>query len=340
MPEGPNTVRAFIDGMSNKFVLFDATASYAYCLEAETTLTVSYGTPGHLIFATSVSGLFDNHAGLAKVNPFAGGGATLFIGFPPGIFTTAIWDVAFSPRGDLYIAVSELFDNIIHVAPDGTTSEFAPLGDFFGYFSAAEITIYADGLVAGCNNKGPFIVTCGDSLLRFPDVGAVYAGNVNNDAVAADPITDDIYFIHNTQETLLRLPIDTLTATGPPEIVATLTSDEANGARGMVCDSNRMIYILVDTDNTKKIMKVSAIDGTKTLVFDFFSRGSGSPEDAGIQRDLALDSNFDFLYTVDTYNNALLLYDLPGGPLTVTVQDSTISTTPEGGERIGIDVIK
>jgi hypothetical protein len=340
LPEGPNSVRAFIDGMSDKNVIFNATASYAYCSEAETTLTVSYGIPGHLIFGTSSSGLFDNHSGLVKVNPYSGGEATEFLGFPPGIFTTAVWDVAFSPKGDLYIAATELFDNVIKVAPDGTTSDFAPLGDFYGLFSAAEITYYTDGLLAGCNNKGPFIVTCGDSLLRFPDADAVYDGGINNDAVAADPVTDDIYFIHNSQETLLKLPIDTLTATGPPEIVASLTTDEATGARGMVCGQDRMIYILVDTDDTKKIMKVSALDGTKELVFDFFTRGTGSEEDAGIQRDLALDPNFNFLFTVDTFNNAFLLYQLPSGPLTVTIQDSTISNTTEGGERVGIDVMK
>jgi hypothetical protein len=342
LPEGPNSVRAFIDGMSDKNVIFNATASYAYCPEAETTLTVSYGISGHLIFATTSSGLFENHSGLVKVNPFSGGEATAFLGFPTptGSFSTAIWDVAFSPQGDLYIAATELFDDVIKVAPDGTTSIFTSLGEFYGSFTAAEITYYADGLLAGCNNMGPFIVACQDSVLRFPEVGAVYDGGVNNDAVAADPVTDDIYFIHNSQETLLRLPIDTLTATGPPEIVATLTTDEAIGARGMVCDSDRMIYILIDTDNTKKIMKVSALDGTKELVFDFFTRGTGSEEDAGIQRDLALDPNFNFLYTVDTFNNVFLLYELPSGPLTVTIQDSTISTTTEGGERVGIDVMK
>jgi hypothetical protein len=292
------------------------------------------------MFASSESGLFPGHAGLAKIDPDVGGEVAAFVGFPPGIFTTAIWDVAFSPRGDLYIAATELFDNIIKVAPDGTTSEFAPLGDFYGSLPAAEITTYTDGLVAGCNNKGPFIVTCGDSLLRFPEVGAVYDGQINNDAVAADPVTDDIYYIHLGQRALMRLPIDTLTATGAPEVVTGLSPDEASGARGMVCSLDRMIYILIDTDNTKKIMQVSAVDGSSSTVFDFFSRGSGSADDAGIQRDLALDTGQDYLYTIDTYHNQLLRYQLPGGPLTVRIQSSNISTSIEGGERVGLDVMK
>ncbi len=336
--EGVNTVKANIEGMGSKAVFFDATASYAYCEDAETTLVVSYGTEGSVIIATPKSGLYDNHAGLVLVYPFLGGQVTSFLGFPPGLFTTQLWDVAFSPRGDLYVTLSELFDWVLKIAPNKSTTEFASINDYHSYFSAAEITTYSDGLIAGCNNKGPFLVTCGDSIQRFP--GAIYSGEINNDAVAADPITDDIYFIHESQSNLLRLPIDTLTATGPVEVLAQLTTDEATGARGMVCDSDRMIYILVDTNNIKKILMVSAVDGAKTDLYDFFSRGSGSREDAGIQRDIALDSHYGYLYTVDTLNNALLRYQLPMGPLTVAKQDTTISMTAEGGERVGIAVLK
>jgi sugar lactone lactonase YvrE len=136
------------------------------------------------------------------------------------------------------------------------------------------------------------------------------------------------------------LPIDTLAAVGPVEILADLSQDEAEGARGMVCDTDRTIYILIDTDNTKKILSVSAASGAKTDLIDFFTRGGGSPEEAGVQRDLALDPVGRILYTIDTFNNALLKYPLPGGPLTVSQQGSVISTSTEGGERVGLDVLK
>ena len=136
------------------------------------------------------------------------------------------------------------------------------------------------------------------------------------------PLRDDIYFISEDQNTLLRLPIDTLTAAGPVEVVADLSADEADGARGVVCASDRMIYILIDTEDTKKILAVSAISGGKTDLFDFFSRGSGSLQDAGVQRDLAIDNVGAILYTVDTLNNVLLRYPLPGGPLGSSAQGS------------------
>ncbi len=336
--EGIYEVRASIDGMSDKSVIFNATASYAFCPEAETTMTISFGPQGYVLFGTPKSSVFPTHTGVVRINPSIGGSVSPLVGFIPGLFTRQVWDIALSPRGDLYVASSEIFDEILKVAPDGSYSRFGPLGDFHGLYNQAEIAYNPSGLIVGCNNKGPFFVTCGDSLMRFPQ--ATYSGEINNDAVAVDPITEDIYFIHQDQQELLRLPVDTMTATGPPEIVASLTVDEATGARGMVCDTDRMIYIIVDTDNTKKILSVSAVDGTKSDLFDFFSRGSGTAADAGIPRELALDQNNGYLYTVDTLNNQLLLYNLPSGPLEIRTQGPQISTTVEGGERIGLAVIR
>ncbi|MFH1754491.1 MAG: hypothetical protein ABIA59_02200, partial [Candidatus Latescibacterota bacterium] len=214
---------------------------------------------------------------------------------------------------------------------------FSPLPAYDGLFSAAEITFNPDGLIVGCNNKGPFFIGCNETIERFEE--ATYSGGINNDAVAVDPVTDDIYFIHQTQQLLLMLPIDTLTAVGAVETVADLTADEAAGARGMVCHSDRTIYILIDTDDTKKILAVSAATGAKTDVFDFFTRGSGSLEDAGVQRDLAIDPLGNLLYTVDTLNNVIVRYQLPGGPLSIRNQGTEISTSLDGSERVGIAVL-
>jgi hypothetical protein len=337
--EGPNSAVAYVQGTNSLSVSFLATASYAYCPEAETTLSVFYGTQGHLFYATATSDRFPNHSGIVRIDPGFGSDPVGFIGFPPDIFTTQIWDIAFSPKGDVYLSTSTIFDEILITTTDGDYSFFAPLPDYSGSFSAAEITCNYEGLIVGCNNKGPFYVTCWETIERFEE--ATYDnGGVNNDAVAVDPVTDDIYFIHATQRTLLRLPIDTLAAAGPVEVLADLSRDEAEGARGMVCDSDRTIYVLVDADNTKKILTVSGASGAKADLFDFFTRGSGSAEDAGVQRDLALDPVGRILYTIDTFNNALLKYPLPGGPLAVGQQGPVISTSTEGGERIGIAVLK
>jgi hypothetical protein len=336
--EGTHRAVAYVEGTSSLSVPFQAIASYAYCPEAETTLSVFYGTQGHLFYATATSDLFLNHSGVIRINPTIGSEPAPFIGFPPDIFTTQLWDIAFSPRGDMYLSTSTIFDEILITTTDGEYSFFAPLPDYSGLFSAAEITCNPAGLLVGCNNRGPFFVNCGESIERFEE--ATYSGGINNDAVAVDPITDDIYFIHQTQQSLLMLPIDTLAAVGPVEILADLSQDEAEGARGMVCDSDRMIYILIDTDDTKKILAVSAASGAKADLVDFFTRGSGSAEDAGVQRDLAFDPVEQILYTVDTLNNALLEYPLPGGPLRISQQGSAISTSIEGGERVGIAVLK
>lgn len=336
--EGINSAIVYVEGAKSISVSFNAIASYAYCSEAETTLSVFYGTQGHVFLATAKSDLFLDHSGIIRINPTFGSEPAPFIGFPTDIFSTQIWDIALSPRGDMYLSTSTIFDEILITTTDGDYSFFAPLPDYNGLFSAAELTCNPEGLIVGCNNKGPFFVSCNESVERFEE--ASYSGGINNDAVAVDPVTDDIYFIHETQGLLLRLPIDTLAAAGPVDTLADLGQDEAEGARGMVCDSDRTIYILIDTENTKKILTVSAIDGAKADLFDFFTRGSGSSEDAGVQRDLALDPVERFLYTVDTLNNALLRYALPGGPLAVLQQGPAISTSIEGSERVGIAVLK
>lgn len=336
--EGPNSAVAYVGGTPSLSVPFNATAGYTYCPEAETTLSVYYGTQGHLFLATSKSDLFPDYSGIIRIDPLPTSQPSSFIGFPTDIFSTQIWDIAFSPRGDMYISTSKIFDDVLITTTDGDYSFFAPLPDFTGSFSAAEITCNPQGLIVGCNNNGPFLVKCRGEYERFEE--ATYEGGINNDALAVDPVTDDIYFIHQNQHKLMRLPIDTLTAAGPVEILADLNADEAEGARGMVCDSDRMIYILVDTQSTKKIVRVSAASGIKTDVVDFFTRGSGSEEDAGMQRDLAIDTAQRILYTIDTLNNALLRYPLPGGPLGVSQQGAVISTSSAGGERVGLVVMK
>jgi hypothetical protein len=105
-----------------------------------------------------------------------------------------------------------------------------------------------------------------------------------------------------------------------------------------------MVYILVDTDDTKEILKVDPSGGTKAVEYNFFSRGSG--KDAGEQSDLALHSGFSFLYTIDTLNDQLLVYDLVQQALVEMFPDTSMGFDPESiseasssGERVGLVVL-
>lgn len=116
----------------------------------------------------------------------------------------------------------------------------------------------------------------------------------------------------------------------------------------MACDDrDGTIYILVDGDDTKELLQVTT-DGTLTLLYDFFDRGAGDA--AGEQNDLAIISRQDRLFTLDTLNDDLLVFDIGVGKLNSPVfTDSTLKATLSnragdgsltGGERVGLAVLK
>ncbi|MEJ2722654.1 MAG: hypothetical protein P8181_16170 [bacterium] len=219
-----------------------------------------------------------------------------------------------------------------------------------------EIETNPSGLLIGCDVEGPFIVGCGYEITRL-DEALFTNGGVNNDALAVDPIRqsddplgEDIYFIYAPDSSLFRLPMDSLSVDGELERVAHLTWDEAKNARGMVCDGwDGTVYILVDSDETKEIISVTP-DGTKEILVDFFV-ANGPGDKAGMQRDLAITRPF--LFTLDTLNDDILLYDYLSGELSHRFENqnvpieirTTLSTRAEdgsltGGERVGLVVIK
>ncbi|MEE9271633.1 MAG: hypothetical protein V3V49_15405, partial [Candidatus Krumholzibacteria bacterium] len=182
-PLGTNQVRASIDAGS---VVFEAMSSNFLCPEAEDTLRVSYGTSGHLFLATSRSSLFSaGAAGIVRVNPFPPPTASSFMELPKveGILPF-VWDIAFSPRGDLYVAVRQVFPELLKIDTGGNVTKFASLEASAG-LDAVEITTNPTGLLIGVDMKGPFAVGCRDVLTRFPV--ATYIDGVNTDAVAVDP---------------------------------------------------------------------------------------------------------------------------------------------------------
>ncbi|MDH3197139.1 MAG: hypothetical protein OEO21_02760 [Candidatus Krumholzibacteria bacterium] len=346
---GENSVRASLESATNLGVDFVATGGEFFCPEEDPTFVRKHGLAGHLFLFTRRSSLHmangDFAAGVVKLAPdFVAGVATatrLRKLDDQGSITVVARDCAFSAAGDFFVALGDIDDFITKIAPNGALSTLSSLEDPFG----AEITYSPTGILIGCDSFGPFIVTCRDPLGRFAE--ATYAGTpqdrAHNDAVAVDPVTEDIYFIHLPDFQLLRLPVDSLAAVGPTEMVTQLTRWEAEGARGMVVnDDDQNLFILVDSDTTKAILRVTP-GGTKTVEYDFFDRGSGAS--AGVQNDLALSPvGGGRLYTIDTLNDMLLAFDLTQQ---ILVELPPQSSDPEaisaadglGGERVGLIVL-
>jgi hypothetical protein len=357
MTPGTNLVTAAIAEAPAHNVTFTATAGNFYCQEGEDTLRVcgscssSYAPTFQLLLATGRSGLHNRFSGSIVQLDWQAETAISFLEIKPdqGI-TPIIFDAALSPRGDYYVALRTLRPEILKIDVSGDASHFASL-DQSTADDWVEITTYPRGLLAGCDVRGPFIVTCRDTLLRFAE--ATYVNAANDDAVAADPrdqiddpLGEDIYFILKSDSTLRRLPLDSLSVEpGGLQTVATLTQEQAEGARGMVCDGfDGTVYILVDTDATKQIVSVDPMGGGATVLYDFFARGAGDA--AGIQRDLALRRPF--LFTLDTLNDKLILFNMPTVEIVEYYSDSLQQAKLSmrdanggltGGERVGLVVL-
>lgn len=349
---GTNRVRASLETATDLSVDFTATGGEYFCPEEDPTFVRKHLQPRELFLFTRRSHLHmegsEYRAGVVKLTPQLVAENVIAASFrrleDPGTITVVPRDCAFSAAGDFFLALGDVDDLITKIAPNGAATTLSALEDPFG----GEITYSPTGVLIGCDSFGPFVVTCHSPLGRF-DPEAFYAGTpvdrAGTDAVAVDPVTEDIYFIHFPDFQLLRLPVDSLTAVGSTELVAQLTRDEAEGARGMVVnDDDQNVFILVDADTTKAILRVTP-GGTKTVQYDFFDRGAGAA--AGVQNDLALDPTGDgLLYTVDTLNDMLLAYDLTSQRLielpphpTLSHPESISAADGLGGERVGLIVL-
>lgn len=356
---GAEIIRAAIQENPSRSVDFVETSANFSCPEQEDTLRVRYRTAHHLFLATRKSSLYPavGSGGVVEVNiypPQTTSGFAEIVGAGGGIFDTNIFDAAFSPRGDFYVARRSLTSEILKIDPAGNVSLFARLPqDLPPTEIYAEITMNPSGLLVGCDVTGPFVVGCRDTLHRFEE--ATFTGGINNDAVAVDPrrqsedpLGEDIYFINKSASALMRLAMDSL-AVEPRglETVASLSKDRADHARGMVCEPrDGHVFILVDSDNAKELLEVTP-GGAVTVLYDFFDRGDGSA--AGMQRDLAYDDDFRFLYTLDTLNDNVLLFDLNQQLLVPLFDDPVLQSTLsnrgsggalDGGERVGLVVLK
>ena len=357
---GTNRIRAELVDDNSKFVEFVADAGEYFCTEEDPTYQQKFAAQGTIqrdLF------LFTRHsavntdggrsvAGIVRLVVDAGAlRTTSFSRYEEGTGWYAPRDAAFSQAGDLYLAWNPGLPELAKVRRNKNTNYFSQLDSYDG----GEITRSPAGVLVGCDERGPFVVGCRDTLTRFRKVEALYSGTLpdaaNHDAVAVDmdpqsPNYEDIYYIYLADNTLRRLPVDSLAATGQSEIVIPLTPDEAAGCKGMVYHQNRdfdRLFLLVDTDNTKAIIRITPA-GVKTVEYDFFDRGSGTA--AGIQNDLAIQQNIDFLYTIDTLNDLLVQYDINQQVLSVWFPDTQSGDDPESisradmpDERVGLVVL-
>jgi hypothetical protein len=361
---GPNIgtaiILASIQSNPSQSVLFEATSANFYCPEQEDTFRVSYGTPHRLFLVTRKSSLYPslNSAGVVEIDLELPGistsGFTAIPGGGGGLFDNFIFDCAFSPRGDFYVARRSYTSEILIIDTAGDISFFGHLSEDVPFTEPqSEIAMNPSGLLVGCDVNGPFAVGCGDTLYRFDE--ATYDGDINNDAVAVDPrrqaedpLGEDIYFIDRSSSTLMRLAMDSLSVeTRGLESVASLSQAEADSATGMVCTGEGVVYILVDALTVKEVLEVTP-GGDVSIVYDFFDRGAGDA--AGIQRDLAYDEvrGFRYLYTLDTLNDNILRLDVDRRLLAPMFNDSLVQSTLSnrgqngaliGGERVGLVVI-
>ena len=338
---GLNRLRITVDENSSLTTTATATSSEYYCVEEDPTFIQKFVPGGNLMLLSDVSIHTAGFPGLLEFSTNAAAGTFSFeesFSYPEGVFQVALRDCAFSTNGDLFLSWNHIHDEIVKVVAD-SVSHFASLENFAG----AEIAMTPHGVLIGCDPIGPFYVTCRDSLFRFED--AIFSGfdrdAANHDALAAHPVSGDVYFIYKADRRLYRVPFDGTTAGNKAVAVnQALPIDVSDGARGMIVDSeDGSIYILVESAATKSIVRVNSA-GDQTTVYDFFDRGAGDA--AGIQSDLAIDREpIRYLYTLDTLNNKILRYSIAFDTLVELQSDGDpfAASGSGSGERVGLDVI-
>lgn len=344
---GTQEIEIEISGDANVGAVAQATASNFHCPEEDGVFARRF-TPQFDLFLFTRESSVTESAGTKRAGVVHLGvdtqnldfNAASIVAFDETVIQAVVRDIAFSEKGELYIAWTSpsSVKEIAKIAPNGDDTHFATLDGILG----TEITTIEGAVLAGCDEFGPFTVGCRDTLTRYSD--AIFSGVgsdiANYDAVAYDSTGNYLYFIDREMRRLRRVPLDGYTQTDPTEEVVTLDPDEAAGAVGMVVHSDGAVYIVVESDATKSIVRASV--GVKETVFDFFSRGAGDA--AGIQDDVALDPRAGgLLYTLDTVNNVILLYQISTDMLFELVPDG--STDPEAAsnasarERVGLVVL-
>jgi hypothetical protein len=344
---GTQEITISVAGDSDVRAVAQATSAAFYCPEEDPTFARRFPQSNLFVLtrrSSVVAGGGPDRVGLVQVAPNTLDlefDAVSFVGFDENILQAVARDCAFAINGEFYIAWTSTSSvrEIRKVLPNRDSEHFARLEGILG----TEITSMEGAVLGGCDEFGPFTVGCRDTLTRYSD--AMFDGATtlaNHDAVAYDATGNYLYFIDETARRLRRVPLEGYVQTGPTEEAAVLTADEAANANGMVVH-NQIVYLLVDSPTTKEILSVSST-GTKSTEFDFFTRGAGDA--AGVQNDLALwvQGAVVALYTVDTLNDVLLLFQIgPDQLFELGPDDDTdagaISKVGTDGERLGLAVM-
>jgi len=297
---GDQHVRAVIEEDST---LFTAVATTIGCDEEEPSRVCVW--PLHRIFiSTTSSSLLEGDGSVViDYNPRTHEITKLFE--TPEIIT----DLTFSPRGELFLALS---DRIVKVDP--STYAFT---DFGSYPEAWEVEISPNygGIVAGVSENGPFAVPCPPSpLVDLDPTGALQSIEWEN--LTTHPVTRDLYLITGSPThfyRIWRIPWDGRSAPGPSVVHAEIQTGVAE-PKGMCIDSTGTLYITFDgenpTSNYRRIVSVSSDGEVNDKLFDFYEHFGGDNDDSGRWGDITyLNGN---LYLIDRFNNRLVVISSAG----------------------------
>ena len=243
--------------MESDSLVFTATAFEAPCTEADPDPSDDW-PPFTIYFVTTSSAMLTT-------------GNSVLVEYDPETDTRTkiletehtLTDVAFSSRGELFVAASGVIYKVNATSKTLETYTTEP------YMSGhVELDANQGGILAGLTVNGPFEVECTPTVptYLYPDVTFV---NMRSENFTADPVSRDLYFISGSSPTykLYRVPWDGMLGAGSMSLHADLNITD-NTPRGMCIDYSGNIYITVDgTENYRRIIKVSP-DGT--VDYDFF----------------------------------------------------------------------
>jgi hypothetical protein len=253
--EGTQQIKAEVTTDST---FFSASAVLPACPE-ETTESASAWPSGHIFIVTTSSALITT-------------GASVLIDFDPGTDTwekvlesdLILTDVAFSPRGELYVATPSYIYKV-----DPTTNDlqqFTPLTEV----GHVELEPNSGGILMGISDNGRmFTVKCS------PEMAYLYAFSfipTHTENLATDPLKRDIFFVTGTPPDfqLQKALWDGRSDDGGSVSLITYLNASTGTPRGMCCDSTGTLYITIDgTQNFRRLFEVDPDGTVDTAFFDF-----------------------------------------------------------------------
>ncbi len=221
-------------------------------------------------------------------------------------------DIAFSPRGELYVAIS---DYIYKVDPQTKNlEEFTTLSEV----GHVELEPNSGGILMGMSDNGRmFTVKCSPDMAYLYDFAFVPTHTEN---LATDPLTRDIYFMTGTSPNfqLQKASWDGRSDDGGDIDHFTFILAGTGKPNGMCCDSTGTLYVTIDgNQNDRRIVEVDANGTADNAFFDFVNYFGGT--EAGRWGDLTILD--DELYIIDKDNGRLVVISTDGTFMREDVSD-------------------